>query len=42
MNRHTDRQMDRETTYIIELSLNWVALTSIRIKQPKENILFTL
>ena len=42
MNRQTDRQIDRETTFIIELSLNWVALIPIRMKQSKENILLTM
>ena len=42
MNRHTDRQMDRETAYNIELRINWDALSPIRIKKSKENVSFTI
>ena len=42
MNRHTDRQMDRETAYNIELRMNQDALYPIRIKKSKENLSFTI
>ena len=42
MNRHTDREMDKETAYNIELRINWDAQSPLRIKKLKVNVSFTI